>query len=94
MRRPGDGVPSLVFGCNEAHRQDHVFPSCCVSTIAVMAAKKKEPGRNIDESERHTLQVKLRLPPDVAERLDELAERWGVTRSGAVALLLEKHGGR
>lgn len=57
-----------------------------------MAAKKK-PGRNIHETERHTIQVKLRLPPDVAERLDELAERRGLTRAGAVAWLLDRHEG-
>jgi len=54
-----------------------------------MNTKKKASGRNIPEAERGTVQVKLRLPPDVAEDLDELAERWGVTRSGAVAKLVE-----
>lgn len=49
---------------------------------------KKASGRNVTEAERGTVAVKLRLPPEVAEDLDELAERWGVTRSGAVALLL------
>jgi predicted DNA-binding protein len=37
--------------------------------------------------------VKLRLPPDVAEDLDELAARWGLTRSGTVARLLEERRG-
>lgn len=55
-----------------------------------MATKKKASGRNVAESERHTVQVKLRLPHEVAEELDELAARWGVTRSGAVARLVEK----
>jgi hypothetical protein len=59
------------------------------ATLASMATKKA-PGRNVAEHERHTVQVKLRLPPDVAEELDELAARWKVTRSGAVARLLEK----
>lgn len=54
------------------------------------AKKKKAPGINIPEAQRHTVAVKLRLPPEVAEELDEIAERWGVTRSGAVARLLEK----
>jgi hypothetical protein len=58
-----------------------------------MTAKKKASGRNIPEAERGTVQVKLRLPPDVAEELDELADRWGVTRSGAVARLLEEFKG-
>ncbi len=53
-----------------------------------MPAKKK-PGRNIPETQRGTVQVKLRLPPDVAEELDDYAAKHGVTRSGAVALLLE-----
>jgi predicted DNA-binding protein len=55
-----------------------------------MPAKKK-PGKNIPNAQRHTVQVLLRLPPDVAERLDELAEQWGVTRSGAVGLLVEEY---
>lgn len=33
--------------------------------------------------------MKLRLPTDVADDLDELAERWGLTRSGTVARLIE-----
>ena len=53
-----------------------------------MRPRKKNPGRNVREAERSTIAVKLRLPPDVAEELDDVAERWGVTRSGAVARLL------
>jgi hypothetical protein len=56
-------------------------------------ASKKASGRNIPEAERGTIQVKLRLPPDVAEDLDELAARWGLTRSGTVARLLEERRG-
>ena len=56
----------------------------------VPMATKKASGRNVAESERNTIQVKLRLPPDVAEELDELAAKWGMTRSGAVARLVEK----
>jgi predicted DNA-binding protein len=52
--------------------------------------KKRPSGRNVREDERSTVQVKLRLPPDVAEDLDELAARWGLTRSGTVARLLEQ----
>jgi predicted DNA-binding protein len=52
--------------------------------------KKKASGRNIPEADRGTVQVKLRLPPDMADELDELAERWGLTRSGAVARMIEK----
>lgn len=61
-----------------------------MSTIDDMAAKKK-PGKNIPNAQRHTVQILLRVPPDVAETLDELAERWGLTRSGAVARLVEAH---
>ena len=49
----------------------------------------KRSGPNIPEASRHSVQMKLRLPPDVAEDLDELAARLGVTRSGAVAHMLE-----
>ena len=57
--------------------------------LALMAAKKKASGRNIPEAERGTIQVKLRLPPDVKDDLDDLARRWGLTVSGTVARLVE-----
>lgn len=53
-------------------------------------ASKKASGVNIPEARRGTIQLKLRLPPDVADDLDTLAERWGITRSGAVARLVEE----
>ena len=53
--------------------------------------KRKASGRNIPEAERGTVQMKLRLPSDVAEDLDELAAKWGLTRSGTVARLLEEN---
>jgi macrodomain Ter protein organizer (MatP/YcbG family) len=60
-------------------------------TIGPMADKKrKASGANIPEQQRHTVRVVLRVPPDVAERLDELAERWKLTRSGTVARLLDE----
>lgn len=55
-----------------------------------MAKKKKASGVNIPNSQRHTVQVLLRVPPDVAEALDDLAEKWNLTRSGTVARLLEE----
>jgi hypothetical protein len=55
-----------------------------------MAAKKKASGVNIPEAQRGTVAVKLRLPPDVADDLDDLAARWRLTRSGAVARLVEQ----
>lgn len=52
--------------------------------------KKKAPsGKNIPEGQRGTVAVKLRLPPEVADELEERAERWCLTKSGAVAKLLE-----
>lgn len=58
--------------------------------MAAMAAKKrKASGVNIPEAQRHTVRLVLRVPVDVADELDELAERRGITRSGAVAWLLE-----
>ncbi len=57
-------------------------------------AAKKPSGRNVREDERSTVQVKLRLPPDVADELDDFAARHNVTRSGAVALLLERESER
>lgn len=55
--------------------------------------KRKASGANIPEQQRHTVRVVLRVPPDVAERLDELAERWKLTRSGTVARLLDERVG-
>lgn len=51
--------------------------------------KKKASGANIPEAQRGTVQVKLRLPPDVKDDLDELAAKWGLTVSGTVARLIE-----
>lgn len=52
--------------------------------------KKKASGVNIPEAQRGTVQVKLRLPPDVKDDLDDLAARWGLTVSGTVATLVER----
>lgn len=58
-------------------------------------ASKKASGINIPEAQRTTVQVKLRLDVDVAEDLDELAARWGVNRSQAVArLVAAQHKGK
>lgn len=57
-----------------------------------MTKKKKASGANIPEAQRGTVQVKLRLPPDVADELDALATRLRLTRSGAVAWMLETVG--
>ena len=61
-----------------------------VSTICGMATKKKS-GKNIPNAQRHTVQVLLRVPPEIAERIEELAEEWGLTKAGAVARLVEEH---
>jgi predicted DNA-binding protein len=54
-------------------------------------ATKKKPGKNIPNAQRHTVQILLRLPPEVAERIEELAEAWNLTKAGAVARLVEEH---
>lgn len=59
-----------------------------------MTTKRKASGVNIPEAQRGTVAVKLRLPPDVAEELDELAAKWGVTRSGVIGLLLDQRAAR
>ncbi len=51
--------------------------------------KKKASGVNIPNSQRSTVQVLIRLPPDVRDDLNDLAERWGVTVSGAIGKLIE-----
>lgn len=61
-------------------------------SLAAMAAKKK-PGKNIPNAQRHTVQRLLRLPPEVDERLVEIAEEHGLTVAGAVGLLIEEHDG-
>lgn len=57
-----------------------------------MAAKKhapaKRPGKSIEEWQRHTVQVKLRLPPDVAKTLHDRAREAGMRVSAFVARLL------
>jgi hypothetical protein len=63
------------------------------ANIAVMAAKKK-PGKNIPNAQRHTVQILLRLPPEVDERIRELAEQWGITLAGVVGRLLDEHDAR
>ncbi len=51
-------------------------------------ATKRKPGKNIPETQRTTVQVKLRLDVDVAEDLDALAARWGMNRSQCVARMV------
>lgn len=55
--------------------------------------RTKASGVNIPEAQRGTVQVKLRVPPDVADDLDDIAARLRLTRSGAVAWLLEREAG-
>ena len=63
-----------------------------MSTIGLMATKKK-PGKNIPNAQRHTVQRLLRLPPEVDERLVEIAEEQGLTVAGVVGMLIEEHDG-
>jgi len=46
---------------------------------------RKASGENIENWQRHTVQVLLRLPPDVAARLRAQAVREGLSLSGYVA---------
>ena len=45
-------------------------------------------GPTQPEEERDNVQVKLRLPPTEAKRLDRLAREWGLTRSEAVVRMM------
>lgn len=53
-----------------------------------MTAKKKAPGANIPEAQRHTVQVKLRLSPESSAVLRKRAETAGETVSATVERLL------
>lgn len=51
-------------------------------------ASKRKPGASVPEAQRHTEQVKLRLPPDVAAELRRRAVEHPGGVSGVVAGLL------
>lgn len=53
-----------------------------------MPARKKASGRSIPEAQRHTLALKLRLRPEVAEELRALAAERGCTLGELVTRLL------
>lgn len=55
-----------------------------------MAQRYKASGRNVAEAERHTVAVKLRLPPDEAAALRELAAAAQVTVSELVVALMRR----
>lgn len=57
--------------------------------MAARPAPRPRSGAD-PEHARHTVQRKLRLPPDVDEDLVALASRWRITVSGAVAKLVER----
>jgi hypothetical protein len=63
---------------------------CATTARPRPMASKKASGRNVAESERSTVRLVLRVPPDVAEDIDALAARLNLTRSGAVAWMLER----
>ena len=50
---------------------------------------KKPSGENIPEAQRHTVQVKLRLAPAVADDLRERSMALGCSASDLVSILLE-----
>lgn len=52
------------------------------------ARKPKAPGANIEEWQRHTTKVQLRLSPLAAQAIREGAERAGETASGYVERLV------
>ena len=52
-------------------------------------ATKKKPGKNIPNAQRHTVQVLLRLRPEAARRLRELAAARKSSVSETVADLLD-----
>lgn len=54
-----------------------------------MTARKKASGRNIPEAERHTVALKLRLSPEVAELLRSTAETEGRSVSDVVAAAVQ-----
>lgn len=56
--------------------------------------KKRGPGRNIAEAERNTVAIKLRVPEEYRDDLDELAATRRLTRSGMVARLIDVAMGR
>lgn len=62
-----------------------------------MSAKKKPSkkpsGKNIPNAQRKTVMLLLRLPPEVADRIAELADAWRITKAGAVARLLAEFEG-
>lgn len=51
-------------------------------------ASKRKPGASVPEAQRHTEQVKLRLPPEVAAELRRRAVGHPGGASGVVAGLL------
>jgi len=89
-----DLLPSLYADWHAAvERLGEEWHHACIEvsrTIGPMAAKKK-PGKNIPNAQRHTKQKLFRLPPEIAERIEELAHEWGITEAGVVARLVEEH---
>ncbi len=53
-----------------------------------MATKKRKPGKSIPNAQRHTVQVLLRLPPETAKQLRDLAKYLGLDVSATVVALL------
>ena len=55
-----------------------------------MTRAPRRPGAYVPESQRHTVQLKLRLPPDEADALRELAAEAQVTVSELVVALMRR----
>lgn len=57
------------------------------------AMRAKKNRRRDRESDRHTVQVKLRLAPDDAKELREQARALDITVSGLVAMMVGRYFG-
>lgn len=51
--------------------------------------KPRKPGKNIPDSQRHTKAVLLRLRPETATRLRELAAEHGTSLANVVSVAID-----
>jgi len=68
--------------------RDHVRERVAGSTGRIIDTRPSGP--TIAEVDREAKQVLLRLRPGMTRRLDALARRWGVSRSEAVARMVDE----
>lgn len=67
------GAQKRIASCPQPLKCLASCPTCPVCTV------RSRSGRNIAEAERNTRRVCVRLRPDIAEDLHELAEASGTT---------------